>query len=372
MRDQGRAWPPALRERVFEPFFTTRAGGNGLGLAVANAWRSSTAAASAFSMAPGGVVRFEFPRSRVVGHASERSSRRRRVRLYCRGCGGAFVCFFSLTPRSSDLPNLAEADRHYRAGIGLLGAGTWRRRARSCTADRARADRSRALPAAGARLPRSRADPRARSSSIESISRTSPGADAEAAAELAALDADLDVLIDPTSAVAVRCSGRGCSASRVWRYRWTRARARRRSLSFDRLCDDNPELQPAIAYLVGCLRHELFKHRILAVGDAVHAWRAARAAAGPARVPAGASLRRRAARAGVGGPPGQLHSRARAALRSLAPRPGVARGGTRDLRRWRASRSRSCAKIAMRRRGSSAPGRRWRRSIGGSGRGCAA
>jgi hypothetical protein len=33
----------------------------------------------------------------------------------------------------------------------------------------------------------------------------------------------------------------------------------------------HPELQPALAYLVGCLRHEILKHRIGAVGDAVAA-----------------------------------------------------------------------------------------------------
>ncbi len=46
---------------------------------------------------------------------------------------------------------------------------------------------------------------------------------------------------------------------------------RRRRTSLAALAAENPELQPAIAFLVGCLRHELLKHRIIAVGDAVRA-----------------------------------------------------------------------------------------------------
>ncbi len=49
------------------------------------------------------------------------------------------------------------------------------------------------------------------------------------------------------------------------------ARTRRRSLSLEQLAERRPELHPAIAYLVGSLRHELLKHRIGAVGDAVDA-----------------------------------------------------------------------------------------------------
>lgn len=41
----------------------------------------------------------------------------------------------------------------------------------------------------------------------------------------------------------------------------------------DVLADRRPELHPAITYLVGSLRHELLKHRIGAVGDAVDALR---------------------------------------------------------------------------------------------------
>lgn len=47
-----------------------------------------------------------------------------------------------------------------------------------------------------------------------------------------------------------------------------RARGRR---SLAQLATDNPELQPAISYLIGRLRHELLKHRIGAVADAIKA-----------------------------------------------------------------------------------------------------
>ncbi len=50
----------------------------------------------------------------------------------------------------------------------------------------------------------------------------------------------------------------------VWR-----GRAPRRTL--EELALERPELHPAITYLVGSLRHELLKHRIGAVGDAVEA-----------------------------------------------------------------------------------------------------
>jgi hypothetical protein len=46
---------------------------------------------------------------------------------------------------------------------------------------------------------------------------------------------------------------------------------RRRGEPLSKLARSSPELHPAIAYLVGSLRHELLKHRIGAVGDALAA-----------------------------------------------------------------------------------------------------
>lgn len=51
------------------------------------------------------------------------------------------------------------------------------------------------------------------------------------------------------------------------------ARARTKTESLTDLAERRPELHPAIAYLVGSLRHELLKHRIGAVGNAVDAMR---------------------------------------------------------------------------------------------------
>lgn len=46
---------------------------------------------------------------------------------------------------------------------------------------------------------------------------------------------------------------------------------RPRGVSLARLAEVSPELHPSIAYLVSSLRHELLKHRVGAVGDAVRA-----------------------------------------------------------------------------------------------------
>lgn len=48
-------------------------------------------------------------------------------------------------------------------------------------------------------------------------------------------------------------------------------RGRRARLTLDELARSRPELHPAIAHLVASLRHELLKHRVGAVGDAVDA-----------------------------------------------------------------------------------------------------
>lgn len=47
----------------------------------------------------------------------------------------------------------------------------------------------------------------------------------------------------------------------------------RRGKPLAELIDENPDLHPRIAYAIGCLRHELLKHRLGALGDAVYALR---------------------------------------------------------------------------------------------------
>jgi signal transduction histidine kinase len=102
---------------------------------------------------------------------------------------------------------------------------------------------------------------------------------AQAALELEALDADLDVLEPPAwprwplALLAIAIT----AALAAW---IVAARLRRRERTLGRLTADNPELQPAIAHLCACLRHELFKHRVLAVGDAVRALADGKAASG--------------------------------------------------------------------------------------------
>jgi signal transduction histidine kinase len=47
----------------------------------------------------------------------------------------------------------------------------------------------------------------------------------------------------------------------------------RRGRTLAELVDETPDLHPRIAYAIGCLRHELLKHRLGAIGDAVAALR---------------------------------------------------------------------------------------------------
>lgn len=59
---------------------------------------------------------------------------------------------------------------------------------------------------------------------------------------------------------------------------------RRRGPPLAERAAQSPELHPALAYLIGCLRHELLKHRIFAVADVVHAVAGGGAAAGRAQL----------------------------------------------------------------------------------------
>lgn len=66
--DDGPGIPPELRERVFEPFFTTRQGGSGLGLAVARAAVEAHGGCVAVAGGVGCTVRLTLPRSATGLH----------------------------------------------------------------------------------------------------------------------------------------------------------------------------------------------------------------------------------------------------------------------------------------------------------------
>jgi signal transduction histidine kinase len=61
VRDQGPGVPSELRERVFEPFFTTRQNGTGLGLAITRVAVKAHHGTVRFIDTRGGCVRFEIP-----------------------------------------------------------------------------------------------------------------------------------------------------------------------------------------------------------------------------------------------------------------------------------------------------------------------
>jgi tetratricopeptide (TPR) repeat protein len=101
----------------------------------------------------------------------------------------------------------------------------------------------------------------------------------DAAAELAALPADpLDAIEAPAEPVAAAEEPAGFeipvaigAALLVLAILSALFLLRRRGMTLASLAAESPELHPAIAYLVGSLRHELLKHRIAAVTDAIGA-----------------------------------------------------------------------------------------------------
>jgi hypothetical protein len=121
-------------------------------------------------------------------------------------------------------------------------------------------------------------DERAAALYAKFLAQAPPGADADAArAELA----ELGEVIDAVAAIDRAAPSRspawpfavaaGALAATLAALALARRARRRRRWTLGELAAASPELQPAIAFLVGCLRHELLKHRILAVGDAVRA-----------------------------------------------------------------------------------------------------
>jgi len=97
----------------------------------------------------------------------------------------------------------------------------------------------------------------------------------QARAELRALDPELVVAAELPErtqgpwvpALVGLLLGVALTTSSIAVTRWLRGRG----ISLARLVQDSPEFHPAVAYLVGSLRHELLKHRIGAAADALSA-----------------------------------------------------------------------------------------------------
>ncbi len=170
---------------------------------------------------------------------------------------------------------LRAADADYRRGIASLSAGDTSDARTALAAAAAQAPMDPALYLPLARACRRRGlDERAATLYRSFLGQAAPGRDADAArAELAALGPEIAGFLDapappsplPLAPIVVVALVTLLAAALVI------ARARRRQSTLAELAAANPELQPAIAYLVGCLRHELLKHRILAAGDAARA-----------------------------------------------------------------------------------------------------
>jgi hypothetical protein len=192
--------------------------------------------------------------------------------LWRRKDPGAYQAWRALDERTPEgaaaARRLAEADAHFKRGIDLL-------RARQPAArDELSVGFAVAPMNPDLYLPLARAcrdvDAPARAAELYAkfLAHHPDGPDAEAArAERAALHDGLTELFDekpaarlPLAAFAALSLG-GAAAAAAWR-----RRRRRPGRTLAELAHDNPELQPAIAFLVGCLRHEFLKHRILAVG----------------------------------------------------------------------------------------------------------
>jgi signal transduction histidine kinase len=198
---------------------------------------------------------------------------------------GAFAAWRALDPATPSgaaaRRRLAAADAEYRRAIALLAAGDGQARARLAAAT-AMGPLDPALYLPLARACRDRGlDERAATLYGKFLTQAPPGPEADAArAELAALGDDLGLLLEPTPvpqhALAWRRWAAGVTTAvvvpGVVLAAWALRRARRRQrVGLAALAAAHAELQPAIAFLVGCLRHELLKHRVLAVGDAVRA-----------------------------------------------------------------------------------------------------
>jgi hypothetical protein len=172
---------------------------------------------------------------------------------------------------------LSAADAEYRRGIALLAANQpGAREALRTAAATAPMDPALYLPLA--RACRDRGLLERAADLYRKFLAAAPAAAAadEARAELAALGDDVAPLLDevapatrmdPAPLVAAMLVALAGAAALVVLV----ARRRHRGRTLVELAALHPELQPAIAFLVGCLRHELLKQRIVATGEAVQA-----------------------------------------------------------------------------------------------------
>ena len=205
---------------------------------------------------------------------------RRADELWQRRDPAAFAAWQRLDPSTpagaSAHHRLARAADEYRRGIALLSDGDARaRQLLAEAANRAPLDPVLYLPLARACHQRG-LDERAAEMYRKFLAQAPAGPDADAARrELDALSEDIGASFEAPRVATPAARGwllwpgaLGLALTVLGAWLW--ARARRRT-SLGTLAADNPELQPAIAFLVGCLRHELLKHRIIAIGDAVRA-----------------------------------------------------------------------------------------------------
>ncbi|HZS37608.1 MAG TPA: hypothetical protein VFF06_12315 [Polyangia bacterium] len=218
-------------------------------------------------------------RASVAGQSPAAEWRRAQALWHDENLPAAHRAWLAIDPASPEgieaHRRLAAADAEYRRGIELLRSGAPDAR-EPLLAATALAPMDPALYLPLARACRDRGlDGRA----IEFYGKylsLAPTGDERAAAEreLRALTGrpDLDGFLEPKRSIAgvVALSIAGTiaffalAAFVVWS-------ARRRGPSLEARAAQSPELHPALAYLIGCLRHELLKHRIFAVGDVVHA-----------------------------------------------------------------------------------------------------
>jgi signal transduction histidine kinase len=199
--------------------------------------------------------------------------------LWQRRDPGAFAAWQALDPAQPDGGRarraLALADDEYRHGIALLADGdaAAARTLLEQAARRAPIDPMLYLPFARACHARG-LEARAATMYRKFLAQAPAGADADAARkELTALGDDIGASFDPPPAGSAwpwwPFGVAGAALVALGALLLGRRRLQRTSLAT--LAAENPELEPAIAFLVGCLRHELLKHRIVAIGDAVRA-----------------------------------------------------------------------------------------------------